>query len=118
MCTRVLAVGLLFAALPVAAQEVAFDFLNSNFDEQVFGSDGANARAHIQPDKEGLRFRLPGTDSPRSPISIIKRFALQADFTATVRYEIVAFEPPTKGYGVGVELYLILDNPTKDGIVL
>jgi hypothetical protein len=111
-------IGLLVAAAPAWAQGVTaeHDFRGRNFDTQMLVYAGPEPAKYIQPEEEGLRMRFGPPDIPKQPVGIAWQTRVLGNFVATARYEILQNETPKRGYGVGVELYLMLDNPARDGI--
>ncbi len=101
-------------ARAVGAEEAKHNFRGKSFDELRFRYSGPNADRYISSEDEGLRIHYPAGDLPKSPVGIVWNCRVRGDFVATARYEIVHAEP-TPG-GNGAELYLMLDNETKDGI--
>jgi ribosomal protein S27E len=96
------------------AETVTFNFRGKKFDEQLFRYNGPTPEQYISFEEEGLRIRYPAGNLPKSPVGIVWNCRLRGDFVVIAQYEILQAEP-TPG-GNGVEVYLMLDNDTKDGI--
>jgi hypothetical protein len=112
------AVGMVLCAAPAWGQEgtADHDFRGRNFDTRMLVYAGPDAANYIRPEEEGLRIRFAPGDVPKQPVGIAWQTRVIGDFVATARYEILQDEPPKRGSGVGVELYLMLDNAARDGI--
>jgi hypothetical protein len=104
-----------------AQNKLAHDFRGNHFDNALVQICGPKDKNYVMPEKEGLRIRYTGADAaPQgNPAGIISTFKARGNFVATIKYEILHMGKPTPGTGgVGVELYLMLDNPNKDGVSL
>ena len=96
------------------AETVTYNFRGKKYDEQLFRYNGPTPEQYISFEEEGLRIRYPAGNIPKSPVGIVWNCRLRGDFVVIAQYEILQAEP-TPG-GNGVEVYLMLDNETKDGI--
>jgi prepilin-type N-terminal cleavage/methylation domain-containing protein/prepilin-type processing-associated H-X9-DG protein len=94
------------------AQELLFDFRGGQFNDQLFRFVGERATEIITRDAGGLRWHFTQGKAPRQPVGIHWRSGISGDFVATARYEMAS------GAAAGFEIYLMLDNPTKDGVAL
>ncbi|HZZ79841.1 MAG TPA: DUF1583 domain-containing protein [Gemmataceae bacterium] len=104
----------LLAPLPAHAQTtVKQDFRESQFNADALRYDSDESMKYVTPEKEGLRIRFAPPDVPRAAVGVRWKTAVIGDFEATARYEILKIEPATKGYGVGIELYGMLENPER-----
>jgi len=111
-----LAVGIV--TMPARAAEIIHDFRTESFDSKRFRFEGPGASQFIKPEAKGLHWRFADGKAPEKPVGVYWNSRVQGDFAVTVQYEIKEITKPQKGNGVGVELYLMLDGPSKDGISL
>jgi DNA-directed RNA polymerase subunit RPC12/RpoP len=107
---------LLCAVTPAFTEELDHDFRGGASIGQWFRYEGSNAEQFIHVEREGLRWSFAPGKAPIRPVGIYWRHQARRDFTVTAHYEILQTEAPETGSGVGVELYLMLDTPGKDGI--
>jgi hypothetical protein len=116
--------GLLLLCLAgpaVAEQKVAYDFRGARFDAEQLAYTGPTPDQFLKPEADGLRLRYPGAGVPptNNPAGVAWRYHVRGNFVATAHYEILRNEPPAKGtFLAGVELYLKLNNPTSDAIMV
>ena len=64
-------------------------------------------------EEAGLRITLPADRTPNQPVGFKTTMVLSGDFEITAAYELLAADPPTTGYGVGVNLGLAPDGARK-----
>jgi len=120
---RTLACVILFCiSAPAFAQNKhSHDFRGSKVDEALVRFYGPRDKSYMTPEKEGLRLRYTGKDAaPQgNPAGVISTFKARGNFVATARYEILRTGKPAKGTnGIGVEVYLMLENRNGDGMAL
>jgi hypothetical protein len=74
---------------------------------------GRDAAAETRPEPTGFRVTLPKqrTQSERAGLRLNSR--LKGDFEITSSYEIIDAEQPTKGHGVGYEIFVEFDSPRR-----
>jgi hypothetical protein len=108
-----LIVVLVLAGGAARAAEAKFNFRKKNFDPGWFRSSGPNANECIEPADDGLRIFYPDHNA-REPVGVYWKCRLRGDFVATARYDIRRADATPNGSGI--ELFLMLDNPSKDGI--
>src|SRR6266545_1634315 len=114
---RILASAALFlVAGAVSAEEVRHTFRGGNAGDRLFRYDGPTAEQFVSPEGAGLRWRFLAGHAPTRPVGLYWRFPVRGDFVATVRYEILQADQTEDGLGAGVELYLMLDGPAREGI--
>lgn len=65
-------------------------------------------------EKEGLRIRLPKERKVMGQVGVHTTFPVKGDFEITAGYEILHADPPSEGWGVGVTLYVYVDEPVKN----
>src|ERR1041384_2438188 len=109
---------LLFSASAVCGVEIIHDFRSDTFDSKRFRYEGPNASQFIKPEAQGLHWLFSEGKTPGKPVGVYWNSRVSGDFVVMVRYEIQKVLAPEKGSGVGVEPYLMLDGPSKDGITL
>jgi hypothetical protein len=105
------------------AAELVLDFRGGKVDRKLFRFDTKEAFESFKQEPDGLRVQYVPGKTPNKTLGIAWNYQVRGDFVVTARYEILAIEKPAKGNGVGVELYLMLDDPgkkpnEKDGIPL
>jgi DNA-directed RNA polymerase subunit RPC12/RpoP len=111
------ALGLLLCAMtPASAEELKHDFRSGSAIGQWFRYEGPNAEQFIHVEREGLRWSFAPGKAPTRPVGIYWLHQARRDFTVTAHYEILQANAPETGKGLGVELYLMLDTPGRDGI--
>src|SRR5262245_1615946 len=64
------------------------------------------ANKYTTPDPAGLRVTVPAMRREIAPIGIDARFEVEGDFEVVGAYELLSADRPTKGYGVGVDLFI------------
>jgi DNA-directed RNA polymerase subunit RPC12/RpoP len=97
-------------------QEAKLDFRGKKDHEDFIRPAGKNGEKYLSYDDEGMRIHFKSGEGPSEPVGISWRFPVRGDFATSVHYEILEITPPTRGGGVGLELYLMLDNNARDGI--
>lgn len=115
-----------FAALLVAAgtgqtaEVLRHDFRGGRFPPETFryfnvgGKTGSLVRKLVIPEEAGVRITLPGHEEPIGMLGFECQTAVAGDFEATLSYEIVKSEKPTKGYGIGLSFWVVADNAPSD----
>jgi len=113
----IVAAVFLAATSATRAQDFHFNFRGAKLDEGILRYNGANAEKFVKPEAEGLRITFTPGNAPKQPVGVDFPSPVGGDFIITAQYEILKFDPPTKGQSVGVELYLMPDTPPpRDGI--
>lgn len=102
----------------VRAEAIRHDFRGKHHNEQLFRFTGPNATELVKPEEEGLRIQFGEGKTPAQPVGVYWPHFISGDFKATARYEILKIGPVSKGVGVGIEVYMMLDNPARDGIFI
>jgi serine/threonine protein kinase len=77
---------------------------------------GNDDSATIEPEEGGLRITMPAGHARKDPAGVVLNSSVKGNFEITTGYEIVKSETPRTGNGVGYELYLFTDTPTRDAI--
>src|SRR5688572_3667422 len=105
------ALFILFCCSGVHGQDRVHDFTGSCSKPKLIYYSGTDAKEYVTPENEGLRIRFGPPQAPTRPVGVAWHYWVRGDFIATVSYEILEVDRPEKGDGVGVELYLYMDNP-------
>lgn len=116
---------LLCSAGPALAQQVqqklAHDFRGARFDAGYFRYGGTTPEKFWKLEAEGLRLQFTGGDVPptNNPSNVFWTFHARGNLVVTAQYEVLKNEPPVKGtFLAGVELYMKLDNPYHDSVMV
>jgi len=89
-----------------AAFELTYDFRGSKLMPSGFQLGGNVQDLTVKPEEAGLRLNLSGTvPNGIGRAGLEMKTTLQGDFSFTAGYEILRAESPTKGNGVGFEMY-------------
>jgi hypothetical protein len=111
-------VVLLFAlAVPAAAEEFRYEFRGGDY-RRLFRLENPKGEEFLTSEAEGLRWRYTADNSPTRAVGIYWRTAVHGDFVTTARYEVLHADRRPDGFRPGPELYLMLDTPARDGVVL
>jgi hypothetical protein len=86
-----------------------------NKPHPAFQWDGMNGEETIANEAQGLRIKLPLNRDRKDPGGLALSSPLKGDFEITAGYELVAIPVPKTGNGVGFELFVMLNAPTRDG---
>jgi len=104
------------AVAPAETTETfSYDFRTGGTIPPVLNMFG---RRFMKPETGGLRITLPAKRPNLAAVGVSPRFAVSGDFEISVAFEILAVEQPRKGYGSGVNIHLILDNPQAEAVTL
>jgi hypothetical protein len=103
------------AAGPAASFERTYDFRGSRPLPPEIQPSGALQDAVVRPEEEGVRITLPANrEDPNVRAGLEMPTNIRGDFEITAGYEILRADRPTKGYGVGFELFAhIVKNPQQ-----
>lgn len=74
----------------------------------------ANVRDYVRAEADGVHIVLPGREEPVGIVGFVCKPQLPGDFKATLAYEILRSEGPTKGYGMGMTFWVIAETPVSD----
>jgi Protein of unknown function (DUF1583) C domain len=106
---------LLFAIGATGSLESEFyqDFRGKSLDAKLksFGHDNKKV-CQIEP--EGLRITLPAKREKTEAVGLTPSFGIAGDFEITLSYELIKAETPNTGYGVGVNIWMMLDSPQEE----
>jgi RNA polymerase sigma factor (sigma-70 family) len=100
---------------PEGPRKLYRSFRNKQFDADVFDWVGPNPQNFTRREDEGLRITLPEKDTPAQPVGVKLRFPVRGDFEIAVTLEILHIDPP-RYFAAGVNLYLLVDTPQRDGL--
>src|ERR1700676_2560476 len=114
---RTLALALLLATVAQAvAEEKRHAFRGGQFNEALeYEFPWVQKFAALED--EGLRLHFPVGTTPDKVAGVRWRYQVRGDFVSTVRYEVLHADRPRTVPGLGIEFYVALLNPGKDGIV-
>ncbi len=91
------------------------DFRGRPIDFNLFRPTGARRQMFEEP--EGLRITLPAAEMKSPPTGLVTAFRVSGDFEITTSYELLKADKPPNGWGVGVQLYLMMESPTQEAIM-
>jgi hypothetical protein len=94
------------------------DFRGSRKPREPLERFGPDAERVSKPEDEGWRITLAADRPLLTPVGLVSTAHLRGNFTLTAGYEILQADQPTTGDGVGLELYVMLDSPTRDAFGL
>jgi DNA-directed RNA polymerase subunit RPC12/RpoP len=100
------------------AQEARLDFRGKKDHEDFIRPAGKDGEKYLSYEDKGLRIHFKSGEGPTQPVGISWRFRVRGDFATSVHYEIIQINPPTRQEGIGLEMYLMMDNDARDGIPL
>jgi serine/threonine protein kinase/predicted RNA-binding Zn-ribbon protein involved in translation (DUF1610 family) len=95
-----------------------WDFRGKAPDQTLLSFAGPDAHEHCKPEAEGLRISLPPARRDPWPVGLATTFPVKGDCDITVSYELLRAQRPTKGYGIGVTLYVLAEGPAKKAAML
>ncbi|HEY1380011.1 MAG TPA: protein kinase, partial [Gemmataceae bacterium] len=103
---------------PAAGPQTAFyhDFRGGRADHPGLVWSGRDGTEEVLPESGGLRVKLPPTRTRKSPAGLVLPGPVTGDFEITAGYEIMDTHVPQSGSGTGVEVYVMTDSPSQDGI--
>ncbi len=91
------------------------DFRGRPIDFNLFRPTGVRGQMIEEP--EGLRITLPAAEKKFPPTGLVTAFRVPGDFEITTSYELLKADKPSNGWGVGVQLYLMMESPTQEAIM-
>jgi predicted RNA-binding Zn-ribbon protein involved in translation (DUF1610 family) len=77
---------------------------------------GPDADSLCRPEEEGFRIALPAGRPPTEPVGLVMTSLVSGDFEITTGYGLVRVDPPTEGFGAGLEVYLMTATPTQEAV--
>jgi hypothetical protein len=106
-------------AVPAApAEEFRHRFEGGRQYLEHFRRTGANAPRAMQADAEGLRITLPADHGSKIPVGLVAGFGVQGDFTITMDFDILQVDPPSKGFGAGVSIWITTVSSTQEAATI
>jgi serine/threonine protein kinase/WD40 repeat protein/ribosomal protein L37AE/L43A len=99
---------------PKLAARFHRDFHGASLDDPVLRPVGSG----VETDGAGVRVRMPAGHGEQTPAALGAKLTIHGDFEITGSYEILRADQPTKGFGVGVNLYAQIDGETKNAFSL
>ncbi len=106
-----------FAADPYTgplAQVFQVDFRQESFDVQSLALVGGHAEELVHAEPSGLRVQMPAGMGNPETVGIKPRFRVRGDFDISAEFEILQADKPTDGYGIGAQMSIETDSPTKE----
>jgi hypothetical protein len=82
--------------------ELHVDFRHKVFDNVALKLTGNDAEQLVVPTERGLLIRIPAKEGVIVPVGVAPRSTIHGDFEITGEYELLRYEQPRDGYGVGV----------------
>lgn len=100
------------------AEEFRQSFVNQKFSTDDFKYSGPNARKQVKEGPQGLHIVLPAEVPKQQATGLVFQHPPKGDFEITTTFELVKADPPKSGYGVGAQLYIVMESPNKEAITL
>ncbi len=79
---------------------------------------GPNAERYVRRDEKGLRVTLPARDGPAAPVGVAFRYPVRGDFVFDAAFELLDVAEPPTTLAAGVNVYVAVASPAKDGLWL
>jgi hypothetical protein len=113
---NVTALVLVWAATAPAKMTKTFahDFRRGGGLPPVLTRFGPDAARVIKQESGGLRITLPAKRTKLAAVGVSPRFAVSGDFEISTTFDNLTIERPSKGYGSGVRLYLVLESAKEE----
>jgi DNA-directed RNA polymerase subunit RPC12/RpoP len=102
---------------PVTA-EINETFRGGRSPSDAFAVVGAIPGIVTGPEVKGFRITVPAQGQQTDRVGLELATRLKGDFEITIGYELQKAGPPIDGHGVGVELFIDLDTPTRENLGL
>lgn len=117
---RVALAAVVVAASATSARGEEFyqDFRGGEFDVKSLALVGQNTSKFVDLNKDGLRIVQSDPNRPLYSHGSSPRFKLQGDFEITVSFEILELPKPTGGYGSGLSLRVLTEQPDGNGATI
>ena len=90
------------------------DFTKEAFDVQDIALTGGHAEELVHAEASGLRIKMPPGMGRPEGVGIKPRFKIRGDFDLSATFEILQADKPTEGYGVGAQMSIETESPTKE----
>ena len=109
-----------FAALSThgtgRSAELHVDFRHMAFDNVALKLVGTHAEQLVAPTERGLLIRIPLNEGVMEPIGIAPRDTIRGDFEITAQYELLRYDRPRDGFGVGVGIVVQFQTAAMDTV--
>jgi hypothetical protein len=96
------------------AELLNLDFRGGRMPVEPLVLYGPDAELVSKPEEEGWRITVPADRPKTQPVGLVTTAPVQGNFTLTTSYDILRGDQPTTGDGVGFQLYVFLETPTRD----
>jgi hypothetical protein len=119
MTMRLLGLALLLAVQnpDELAIHIYQDFRGKKYDEKLFRREGPEVAKRIKTEPAGLRITLPAEQQKPVAVGLVSTARIKGDFEISVGYQILMVGKARLAVpGVGFELYLMTDTPTKEAV--
>jgi RNA polymerase sigma factor (sigma-70 family) len=93
-------------------------FRGGALDDELFQYIGRDAERYLRREAEGLRITLPPKDGPAQPVGLMVRYPVRGDFELEATFEYLDVPLPAAGYGAGANLWVWLERPQRDGVLV
>ena len=104
----------LAADAPVFEQVFRADFRGQPFNVKALQLVGTHTADLVKPSPDGLRITIPRGLGKPGPIGVVPKFRVRGDFDISGTFEVLKVDRPTEGNGIGIQLLVEADKPTKD----
>jgi serine/threonine protein kinase len=94
------------------------DFRGRPIDKRFFMFTGPKAPRQITEEADGLRITLPAEGEEPQPTGLATNFRVIGDFEITTSYELLKADKPADGWGLGVQLYIMMESATREAVLL
>jgi hypothetical protein len=112
----ILVLSVPFAALAAPPPPFYQDFRGGRRLVAPLDFAGADASTFIKPEDGGLRITLPAGRKKFGAIGIALTEPVTGNFEITTAYELLPMDLPQRGYGAGLEVYLMTATPTQEAV--
>jgi hypothetical protein len=92
------------------------DFRHKSFDNAALKLVGQDAEQFVMPTERGLLIQLPPKLEIVDPIGIAPRMMIRGDFEIIAEFELLRYDWPREGPGVGVGLVVDFPAVSRDPI--
>lgn len=94
------------------------DFRDGHPLSPFLGPYGPNFNTVMVQENAGLRITLPANREKVGAVGIAPQCVLHGDFEIRVSYELLSVDTPSKGYGAGTFLHVILNSSKEEATTL
>ena len=100
------------------SEELYVDFRRAGFDNTTLKLVGPSAHELVSPTDRGLLIRIPPKEGIVGPIGLAPRKMLHGDFEIIAEFELLKYDRPRDGSGVGVGLVVEFTTAGIDPITV